>query len=150
MFFSHYIRAIVEESDYEYLFSYSGEGTNYAVDLQINTNVLELADIRKVYAVAMTSDKDLNLDNFLSLTATPSKGVNLTDVWILIKDIGFVIEVKRDNADCKQQLFDQVAPFLQAGPVIEVKPKYFSWMHAVILMEQVSNIQRLNGLKAVF
>jgi hypothetical protein len=40
-----------------------------------------------------------------------------------------------------------VIPFINAEVPIEVRPENFSWKHTVIIMEQVSNIQKLNGIK---
>lgn len=150
VFFSHYLKAIVEETDYEYLFNYYTDDAKYLVDLQVNTSSIEMTDIRKVYGIAMTSDEQLDFETFFSLNASPRKETNLTDVFILIKDIALVIEVKRDNADCRQQLFDQLVPFQQHDPAIDIKAKNFSWKHTVSLMEQVVNIQRINGLKDGF
>lgn len=148
LFFSHYINAIVDTEDYEYLFNYFEGSNRYIIDLQINTNALELSEIRKVYPVAMTADKDLDLEDFLRLTSTEIKETNYTDVFILIKDIAIVIEVKRNSTDCKIQLFNQIIPFLNAENKIEIIPRNFSWKHTMIIMEQVSNIEKLNGIKS--
>lgn len=147
LFFSQYINALTVNDDYEYLFSYYEKKSAYRVDLQVNTNNIELTDIKKVYAVAMTGHHSLDMGEFMGLKAS-NKGTNLTDVCILIKDIAFVIEVKRGNEDCRQQLFDQIFPFLEQK--IEVVPLKFSWIDTIKIMEQVSNIHKFSNSPSYF
>ncbi|SDC23776.1 hypothetical protein [Pedobacter soli] len=145
LFFSKYIQAIVEKDDYDYLFNHYEDGSVYQIDLQVNTNSLEVSGLKKVYAVAMTADRNLDMGDFLSLEASVSKEINLTDVLITIKDIAIVIEVKRNTFDCKQQLFDQVVPLVSSGQQISVVPVNFSWKHTMVLMEQVANLMQFRG-----
>ena len=146
LFFAQYIKAILDQADYEYLFNYLDEDPTFVIDLQINTNSIESVDLRKVYAIAMTSDNKLDMSDFNNLAPSENKNNNFTDVWIMIKDIALVIEVKRYSEDCKQQLFDQVEPLRKAEPLISIIPKNFSWKHTMIIMEQVVNIKKLNKI----
>ncbi|SFA58571.1 hypothetical protein SAMN04488511_119111 [Pedobacter suwonensis] len=148
LFFSKYIQSIVDKDDYDYLFNHYEDSSAYYIDLQVNTNSLESSGLKKVYAVAMTADRDLNMSDFLSLKPSASKDINLTDVIITIKDIAIVIEVKRNKFDCKQQLFDQIAPLIGSGQQLSVVPVNFSWKHTMVLMEQVSNLMHLRGGKS--
>lgn len=148
LFFSKYIQSIVEKDDYDYLFNFHEDGAAYQIDLQVNTNSLELSGLKKVYAVAMTADRDVEMSDFLSLSPTLSKEINLTDVLITIKDIAIVIEVKRYSHDCKQQLFDQIIPFMSFENPIEVLPVNFSWKHTMVLMEQVANLMQFRGSRS--
>ncbi len=145
LLFSKYLQAIVSHDDYQYLFNYYQKGTIYDIRLQVNTNSFEFSGVRKVYAVAMTADENLLMDSFMERSASGSKELNLTDMMIMVKDIVIVVEVKRYNEDCRQQLYDQIAPFLKANEGITVHGVNYSWKHAIVLMEQVSNISKLHG-----
>lgn len=146
-FFNEYIKAIVMNDDYEYLFSSISEDTKYSLNIQIDTATIEKESFSKVYAVAMTSDKNLNMDDFFS---QPDFGErkNITDIIISIKDIAIIIEVKRTGEDCKAQLYNQVLPFVKEK--FNVIPKRFSWQEIVILMEKVKHVQQLMSQNSVF
>jgi hypothetical protein len=96
----------------------------------------------------MTGDISLDMNNLLVKYQASNKNLNLTDVCIRIKDIIFIIEVKRGDEDCRQQLYDQIHHFLDQQ--IEVIPKNFSWISTVKIMEQVLNIQKLNNTQSFF
>lgn len=146
-FLSEYIKAIVTTDDFEYLFSSISEDTKYSLDIQIDTATIEKESFSKIYAVAMTSDKDLNMDNFFS---QPDFGdrKNITDIIISIKDIAIIIEVKRTGENCKAQLYNQVLPFVKEK--YNVIPKRFSWQEIVKLMEKVKHVQHLVSQNSVF
>jgi hypothetical protein len=150
MFFSKYICAVAGKDDYDYLFSRPGEDIKFEIDLQKNTADLETTGYRKVYAIAMTAEQDLDMSDFLSRSASVAKENNFTDVLIEIKDFAFVIEVKRSKEDCRQQLYNQIAPFMLTDPSPEIIPVNFSWVHTVHLMEQVVNINKLRGVSGIF
>jgi hypothetical protein len=143
LFFSEYLREIVLEKDYYYLFSHYEKDSRYIVDLQLDTSAIELAGIRKIYAIAMTGDEHLNMNDFFELKANDQKDKNITDIWILIKDIVFVIEVKRTYENCKQQLFNQIHPLVSDNPHIVVEPINFSWPHTLRIMERIANIRQM-------
>ena len=101
LFFSEYLRGILDDEDYDYLFSHYDEDSKYTIDLQLDTNSIELSDVKKIYAITMTGDEHLNMNDFLQLKANGQKDKNITDIWMVIKDMVFVIEVKRTNENCK-------------------------------------------------
>jgi len=146
-FFNEYIKAIITNDDYEYLFSSISKDTKYSLNIQIDTATIEKESFSKVYAVAMTSDKNLNMDDFFS---QPDFGErkNITDIIISLKDIAIIIEVKRTGEDCKAQLYNQVLPFVREK--YNVIPKRFSWQEIVRLMEKVKHVQHLMSQNSVF
>ena len=146
-FFNEYIKAIITSDDYEYLFSSISKDTKYSLNIQIDTATIEKESFSKVYAVAMTSDKNLNMDDFFS---QPDFGErkNITDIIISLKDIAIIIEVKRTGEDCKAQLYNQVLPFVREK--YNVIPKRFSWQEIVRLMEKVKHVQHLMSQNSVF
>jgi hypothetical protein len=150
LFFSEYIRAIAKSDDYEYLFSHYESDSRYIVDLQMDTGNVELAGINKIYAIAMTGDENLDMKNFMQLSPTADKDRNITDVWILIKDIVFIIEVKRTFENCKQQLYNQIHPLIITNDAIDVVPLNFSWPHTLRVMERVSNLQQMRNSESGF
>lgn len=145
--FNEFIKAILTNDDYEYLFSSINEDTKYSLNIQIDTATLEKESFSKVYAVAMTSDKNLNMDDFFSQPDFGNRK-NITDIIISIKDIAIIIEVKRTGEDCKAQLYNQVLPFVKDG--YNVISKRFSWQEIVRIMEKVKHVQHLMSQNSVF
>jgi len=94
------------------LFSSISSDTKCVIDIQIDTATIEKENFNTVYAVAMTADRKLNMDDFFAQPQLSDKK-NITDILITIKDIAVVIEVKRSGEDCKAQLFNQVLPSLK-------------------------------------
>ena len=111
-FLSEYIKGIVSQEDYDYLFSSISEDAKYSIDIQIDTALIDKVGYSKIYAVAMTADKGMNMDDFFSMQDFGEKK-NITDIFISIKDIAILIEVKRTGEDCKAQLFNQLLPFIK-------------------------------------
>jgi hypothetical protein len=150
LFFTEYLREVVREDDFKYLFSHYDQDSRYVVDLQLDTGSTELSGLRKIYAIAMTGDERLDMNDFLLLGANGDKDKNITDVWILIKDFVFVIEVKRTYENCKQQLANQLAPIREANPGIPVIPVNFSWPHTLRIMERIANIRQMRNDNSSF
>lgn len=147
LFLNEYIKSIVTADDFDYLFSSIGENEQYSIDLQIDTATIEKVSYRKVYAVAMTTDKNLNMSDFFSQSDFGEKK-NITDIIISIKDIAIIIEVKRTGEDCKAQLYNQVLPFIRDN--FEVIPKKHSWQETVKLLEKINHLQILSRQYSVF
>ncbi len=148
-FLNEYIQDIVTPEDYQYLFSSISSDTKYFIDLQIDTATIEKESYKTVYAVAMTSDRSLNMDDFFTQPEYSDKK-NITDILITIKDIAILIEVKRTGEDCKAQLFNQVLPFIKEKDKFEVKAKRYSWQEVVLILEKVKHVQQLVSQSSVF
>jgi hypothetical protein len=146
LFFSHYVQAIVSPEDYDYLFSVHSKDDGYFINIQQNMNAVDVDGIRKVYAVAMTTDEGLNMADFETQTLMEGRERHVTDVWILIKDMALVIEVKGNAADCKQQLFNQVALLRQTEGSCTILPRSFSWHKVIGVMEKVNALNKMTGI----
>lgn len=143
LFLNEYLKSIVSDEDYKYLFGHFSNDDELKIDLQIDTDSIKGESYRTVYAVALTSNRKIDFSNFLTLQNREKK--NITDILILIKDIAIIIEVKRTAEDCKQQLFDQVYSFIKIA-----KPVSTPWQSVIRLMEKVSNIERISGKQCIF
>lgn len=148
-FLNEYIRSIATETDYEYLFSSISSDTECIVDIQIDTATIEKEGYKTVYAIAMTADRNLNMDDFLSQSEHKGKK-NITDITISIKDILFIIEVKRTAEDCKAQLFNQLLPFIKEKDKFSIVAKRFSWQDVVKILEKIKHIQKLGSQDSIF
>lgn len=146
-FFNEYIQSVITTEDHDYLFTSINEDTKYLLDIQIDIATIDKESFKKVYAIAMTSDKNLDLSDFFTQRDFGEKK-NITDIFITIKDIAIIIEVKRSGEDCKAQLYNQVLPFVKEN--YNVIPKRFSWQEIVKLMEKVKHVQQLTLQKSVF
>jgi hypothetical protein len=147
LFLYEYIKLIVTADDFDYLFSSIGENEQYSIDIQIDTATLEKVSYSKVYAVAMTTDKHLDMADFFSQPDFGEKK-NITDIIISIKDIAIIIEVKRTGEDCKAQLFNQVLPFIKEN--FTVVPVKHSWQETIKLLEKINHLQILSRQHSVF
>jgi hypothetical protein len=143
LFFSEYLRGIVTPADYHYLFGHYEKDSKYLIDLQTNTGDIDVSDIKTIYAVAMTSNGKLSMEDFLGQQCGVNDEKNITDVWVLIKDIVLVIEVKRTWENCKQQLYNQIYPLISKNDGIKVNPVNFSWPQTFEVMERVINIRQM-------
>ena len=147
-FFNEYVQSIVTGSDYEYLFGTEIEGVDnaFSLDIQIDTGKIDVESFRKVYAIALTSNKNIDMSDFHYENYDNQK--NITDIFITIKDIAFVIEVKRTTEDCKYQLYKQVVPFIEKD--IKVVPINHPWQKVIQIMEKVKHVSLTNSEKSVF
>ncbi|PXY44729.1 hypothetical protein [Flavobacterium hydrophilum] len=150
IFFNEFIKSIVSEEDYDYLFStYSKESSFFEIDIQIDISLIEQESFKNVYAVALTSNDQIDFSDFFDQKTYPGK--NITDIIITIKDILLVIEVKKHNEDCKRQLYNQVFPFIQRhSEGIIVQPICKTWQEIVNLMEKVHNLERVTSFGSSF
>lgn len=150
LFFNHFLKAVITEEDYEYLFNIYSEDSKFLIDLQIDMSSMELENISKVYAIAMTTETALSMEGFLELPYHETKEKNITDIWITIKDISFVIEVKRTGEDCKVQLFNQVYPFTQIKKRPDIIPIAYPWPTVIGTMEKVVTLKKLLNQSSLF
>jgi hypothetical protein len=143
-FLNEFIKGIVSDEDHRYLFGTLTSDTKCAIDIQIDTSAIEKENYKTVYAVAMTTDRQLDMSDFFRQPEFADKK-NITDIFIGIKDIAIIVEVKRSSEDCKAQLYNQVLPFINgaAKTAIDVKPVRCSWQDVVVLMERVKHVQQL-------
>lgn len=149
LFFSQYLQSVVQSADYDYLFSTFPKDAGYLVDIQQEMSSVNIEGIKKVYAVAMTAD-EMDMSAFFNCQFHETQDRHTTDVWILIKDIAVVIEVKRTSEDCQAQLYNQICPFLQTEPKPEVLPVSRSWPHVIGIMEKVCNLHKMLDKTNVF
>ncbi|MCU0423832.1 MAG: hypothetical protein MUC81_13580 [Bacteroidia bacterium] len=150
-FLNEYIRNIVSAEDYQYLFSSVNTDTVCTIDIEIDTaNKIERENFKKVYAIAMTSDRNISMDDFFDRTLSNEDKRNVTDVFISIKDIAIIIEVKRTWEDCKQQLFNQLWPFYSDKDRFIIEAKRFSWAEVVGILEKIRHINQLSQQSSVF
>lgn len=101
----------------------SNKDSNLSVDIQRNMNSIE--GISTLFAVSL-SGGELDLSDFSELKST-TEGDQTTDVFIQLNDIGIIIEMKRTNEDCKQQLFNQASILKKNEPSLEVIPYDYPW-----------------------
>jgi len=150
LFFNDFIKEIVKVDDFYYLFSHSTNEDSIDIDVQLDISKIENESYKRVYAIALTANKNINLNDFLTLSCTSNK--NITDIIITIKDVLFVIEVKKTDEDCKQQLYNQISPFLKRKnkEALEVVPVCVSWHKVLLIMEKVNNLEILLSKKSPF
>lgn len=148
-FLNEYLQDILSREDYEYLFSSFDRDMKYEINMQVDTAGIEQESFKTVYAVAMTGNRNLDMDDFFKQLEF-SERKNITDILVIIKDIAIIIEVKRTWEDCKAQLYNQVLPFIKEKDKYTVKPVCYSWPQVIRLMEKVNHAQKLVSQHTIF
>lgn len=152
LLFHEFIQSILtqsksgEENIYNYLFSNYNENENLVIDIQKDVVSLDDSDFKYVFAIAITS-KNLEMLGFLNYKYKANKNYKpITDILITIKDVVFVVEVKRWGEDCRQQLYNQLHQLTNNNiDPNRVFPISYDWNKIMDLVSKVSNFQKLNN-----
>lgn len=140
LFFYEMVRKIVNREDFDYLFSTIGKDDKVEIDMQIDPNNIDRENYSKIYAVALTTERTLSMDDFF-IQPEIEKQNNFTDIILMVKDIAIIFEVKRTGEDCKTQLFNQVLPFIKEKEKYQIIPKHITWKEILHVMENVMHTQ---------
>ncbi|MBX2907235.1 MAG: hypothetical protein KF744_14415 [Taibaiella sp.] len=138
-----FLKEILNKDDFNYLFYTHEVGASIDFDMQVETNNL-LEDTRKLYAIGLTDSQFSEDWSNISDGIVPIQKQNITDLVITIKDIRIIIEVKKYNHDCKEQLRQQISPFLK-DKTTQINTRHLSWSSVLNMIEQVSNFYNYNG-----
>jgi len=148
LFLNEFLRYIIKD-DYDNLFISNSESDEIKINIQVDTSELVPEDYSKVYAVAMTADKNLIIGDLLNLKPS-GKEKNITDIIIEIKGVLIIIEVKRTGDNCINQLRDQLIHFDSHFENKTVYPISFPWQEVIKILEKVNNFYLLCGKRSVF
>ncbi len=149
-----FLESILNPDDFRSLFYTYQDGANIDVNLQVETASI-VQDTRILYAVGLTDVPEPDNWDDLASSPLPAEGRNVTDMVITINDIKIILEVKRTNENCKEQLRRQIAPFLETGndshdESTDVVPKHINWASILTMMEKVKNFYMFNGEQSFF
>lgn len=133
---------------YNSIFTDISEMDNLKMDIQVAMNNINAEEFSKIFAIAI-SGRELDMSDFFTFKSNNNKA-HITDIFISINDVAFVIEVKRNNDDCKSQLYQQVAAITDQVTVENVFPFDFNWKKIMELVTQVNGFQKLNSQKDIF
>lgn len=146
LLFHEFLKRIFSETEqtavYSSIFTDITSLDNLNMDIQVKTDDINSEEFRKVFAVAI-SGKALDMSGFYSYHANSTKS-HTTDIFITINDIAIVIEVKRNDDDCRSQLYQQVAAFTADINQNNVHPLDFNWRKVMELVTQINGFQILN------
>jgi len=124
-----FLKTIFSETNqkglYGTIFTDITELDNLKMDIQVTMNNINTEEFSKIFAITI-SGIPLDMSNFFTYKPNPSKS-HITDIFISINDIAFVIEVKRNNDDCRSQLYQQVATITEEVTEENVFPLDFNW-----------------------
>lgn len=133
---------------YNATFTDISELDNLNMDIQVAMNNINAEDFSKIFAIAI-SGTALDMSDFFTFKPNTTK-THIADIFISINDIAFVIEVKRNNDDCKNQLFQQVATIADKVTSENVFPLDYNWKKIMELVTQINGFQTLNNQKDRF
>ncbi|AYZ13723.1 hypothetical protein EGY05_18040 [Chryseobacterium arthrosphaerae] len=146
LLFHEFLKKIFSETGqiaiYNSIFTDVTELDNLKMDLQVKTDDINSEEFRKVFAIAI-SGRTLDMSSFYSNKANKNKS-HITDILITINDIAIVIEVKRNDDDCRSQLYQQVAAFTECVNPDSVYALDFNWKKLMEMVTQVNGFQILN------
>lgn len=152
LLFHEFLKKIFVETGqiglYNSIFTDITELDNLNMDLQVKTDDINTEEFRKVFAIAI-SGKALDMSGFYSNKANKDKS-HITDIFITINDIAIVIEVKRNDDDCRSQLYQQVAAFTGDINPDNVYALDFNWKKLMEMVTQINGFQILNRQNSRF
>lgn len=133
---------------YSTIFTDITELDNLKMDIQVTMNNINTEEFSKIFAIAI-SGIPMDMSNFFTYKPNPTKS-HITDIFISINDIAFVIEVKRNNDDCRGQLYQQVATIAEDVTEENVFPLDFNWKKIMEMITQVNGFQTITNQKDRF
>lgn len=133
---------------YNSIFTDITDFDNLKMDIQVAMNNINSEEFSKIFAIAI-SGTALDMSNFFTYIPNNTKA-HITDIFISINDIAIVIEVKRNDVDCKSQLYQQVATITNNVSVENVFPLDFNWKKIMEMVTQINGFQILNNQKDRF
>ncbi len=144
LLFHEFLRTIFYETRQEMLFqnllSDITDKDAYSIGIQVETTEIN-ESFSKVFALTMCG-VPLDMQDFIQ-TKPKQEKKHRTDIFIAINDIAIVIEVKRDNSDCRHQLYQQVGAFTEDVNQHSVLPLDFNWPKLMQLVNRVDGFQTL-------
>lgn len=158
LFYHEFLKLVLHKDDYRHLFSHYNPDSQSTLDIQRDLSVISAREYHKIYAIALT-DKSYDMMDFLtSYQYSRQKNYRpYTDIFIAINDILLVVEVKRSNEDCRQQLYNQLHQLYmeENENKVEIRkekviPRSFSWERFVEMAMHVSNFKQVAIGKSIF
>lgn len=145
LLFHEFLRTIFSETNQQQVFDNvlmdSSEKDTYSIDIQVDTSQVN-DQPTKVFALTM-SGIPVDMTNFFTFKPDTEKK-HITDIFITINDIVVIIEVKRNNVDCREQLYNQVASLINKEVTKEnVFPLDYNWKKLMQLVNRVNGFQSL-------
>ncbi|MEQ8422053.1 MAG: hypothetical protein RIB64_18755 [Arenibacter algicola] len=138
-----FLRLIISKQDYEYLLANKIRESKVQIDIEKPATQLQATSMRSVYGVMLTEDL-IQISDFFKLTYNQHTDYSpVVDIVVSIGDILIMIEVKRTNENCKQQLFNQLhIAFEKKVNQNTVKIKGVSWSQ---ILSEVSRVNTFNA-----
>jgi hypothetical protein len=157
LLFHEFLKGALDADDYERVFGFSQEGGEITAELQQSISNIKTAEYSKIYGLTLTVD-ELDLDGFRDMSFNKTKNYKpITDITIDVNgEVLLVIEVKRTNEDCRQQLFNQLYQLKSALQDVDIedhplfKEKALSWKSMLKTVVSVRNFERHNGQENKF
>lgn len=150
-FLERVVRAGNHPSDLEYLFANPDRESRIDIDIQKSTRDLDQSGFKRIYAVALT-ENETNLSDFFELHAPKDENYKpITDILITVGDVIFIVEVKRNGQNCKQQLFEQVFYAASKNVTLDiVVPINYDWPKVMETATLSNNFNLLCERKSIF
>lgn len=151
IFLNEFFKLILKENysaDFNYLFSSIDEYEKIEIDLQVDVKKIQVEEFRKVYAVAITQDEFLDLTLFFQQTRYNDNKINITDAVVFFKDIIFIFEIKKNNENSLEQLYNQIKLFEDEKK--EIIPVNISWKSIVRTIDKIRNFGLAGGINSIF
>lgn len=116
------------------------------VNIEIQKEVSSLEEFEHIFAVSLTSSV-MDVDNFFNKSHHTAYDP-ICDLVITINSVVIIVEVKRDNTDCTNQLYNQIYNALKGTGIDNVTksepvtPVDFNWHKLMELVVNVNNYHK--------
>jgi hypothetical protein len=135
-----------KEGVYKKLFAVEREESQF--DIQIQRRISEIEGFEILFAVSV-SGKEMNIDTFFQSQHNKEYDP-ITDLFISIQDVAILFEVKPNDTDCSNQIYNQAYNAIEEKDKIEeiVIPVDLCWRKIMEILEEVINFKKNFGSRS--
>ncbi len=131
IFLNNFLNEILDPQEYKELF-YNED--DFTVEIDVQKRIASIENMSKLKAIALTPR---DLTESINSEIKPQKTSDpITDIYIRIKDLAIIIEVKMNSEDCSAQLLGQVNKIIEVTDVEKdaVELKSLKWGKVIELI----------------
>ena len=151
LFFNEVLKNVFDGSNwYGKLFNSIESETTVSIDIQKRTS--QISDFEHIYAISLSESK---IGNFWN----SSNNINydpICDVLIKLNGVCLIIEAKRDNVDCTNQVYNQVLNIINKSnkKIVDLTEKEFgdsvtpfdlNWMNLMLIATRIFSFENSVG-----
>lgn len=135
-----FLKEVLSQDHFEQSLNYFDKEEKLIIDVQCQTNKMNADLYQHIYAVGLTTT-ELDFSDFVPIE---NGNQTTTDLIISIKDFLIIVEVKRNDQNCKWQLGSQVHNLLKGNETNpSISAQSIAWRDILNLLNQVKVLNNL-------